>query len=138
MVPEIVSSKREAQPIRLCFGKAIIHMLIYEHRIYVPVHEGLRLIRIEPDWLNCDNQSRRGRLLKRQNFSFKRILLCYQISKSEQYVFVESILYEDWLIVLAYFGSKENTRALSILKWLAQFGVQQHIETSFDVETLVE
>jgi hypothetical protein len=137
MVPEIATEKHEAQPIRLCFGKAVIHILIYKHRIYIPIHEGLGLIRVESNWLNLDNQSRRGRLLKRQKFSFERILLCYQISKSGQYVFVESIPYEDWLIVLTYFGSKENTRALSILKWLAQFGVQQHIETSFDVETVV-
>ena len=134
MVPEIVPEKHEAQPMRLCFGKAVIHILIYKHRIYIPIHEGLGLIGVESNWLNIDNLSRKGRLLKSKNFSFERILLCYQIAKSGQYVFAESIPYEDWLIVLAHFGSRVNTKALLILQWLAQFGVQQHVET-FKVET---
>jgi hypothetical protein len=94
----------------------------------------LGLIRVESNWLNIDNLSRKGRLLKSKNFSFERILLCYEIAKNGQYVFAESFPYEDWLIVLAHFGSRGNTKALLILQWLAQFGVQQRVET-FEVET---
>ena len=134
MVPEIVPEKHVAEPIRLRFGKSVIHILIYKHRIYIPIHEGLGLIRVESNWLNIDNLSRKGRLLKSKNFSFERILLCYEIAKTGQYVFAESFPYEDWLIVLAHFGSRGNTKALLILQWLAQFGVQQRVET-FEVET---
>jgi hypothetical protein len=134
MVPEIVPEEHVAEPIRLRFGKLVTHILIYKHRLYIPIHEGLGLIRVESDWLNIDNLSRNGRLLRSKNFSFERILLCYEIAKSGQYVFAESISYEDWLIVLVYFGWRGNTKALSILQWLAQFGVQSRVEI-FEVET---
>ena len=65
MVPEIASKKREAEPILLRFGKATIHLLIYAKRLYIPTHEGLRLIGVEPNWLNVGKKSRRERLLKR-------------------------------------------------------------------------
>jgi hypothetical protein len=129
MVPEIASKKRESEPILLRFGKATIHLLIYAKRLYIPTHEGLRLIGVEPNWLNVGKKSRRERLLKRQKFSFEEILLCYQIGNSEQYVFVEAYSYEDWLIVWGYFASKGNSRAISVLRWLAQFGVEQHMKT---------
>ena len=134
MVPENTTEKREAQPLRLSFGKDTIHILLYNHRIYIPIQQGLSLIKVEPNWLNIDNLSRKGRLLKSKKFSFERVLLCYQINQTGQYVFAESIPHEDWLIVLAHFGSRGNTKALSILQWLAQFGVEQHVET-FEVVT---
>ena len=129
MVPEIVPVKREAEPILLRLGKTTLHLLIYGRQLYIPTHEGLRLISVEPNWLNIPEKSRKERMLKSLKFSFEEILLCYQIGNPSQYVFVEAYSYQDWLIVWSYFASKGNSRAMSVLRWLAQFGMEEHVKS---------
>jgi hypothetical protein len=129
MVPEIATEKREAEPILLKLGRTTIHLLIYGKQLYIPSHEGLYLIGVEPNWLNIPEKSRKERMLKSLKFSFEEILLCYQIGNPGQYVFVEAYSYQDWLIVWSYFASKGNSRAMSVLRWLAQFGMEEHVKS---------
>jgi len=129
MVPENTPQKREAEPILLRLGQTTIHLLIYGRQLYIPTHEGLRLIGVEPNWLNVPEKSKRERILKSLKFSFKETLLCYQVGNPEQYVFVEAYSYQDWLIVWGYFAAKGNSRAMPILRWLAQFWMEQHVKS---------
>jgi hypothetical protein len=137
MVPEIVPEKREAEPILVHLANKTFHLLIYNEKLYIPTHEGLALIGVELNWLCFEKNSRRGKLLKRQNFSFKEILLCYETGIRGKYVFVEAYSYEDFLIVWSYFASKGNSRALRVLMWLAQFGLNQYLKPWGDTDGMV-
>jgi hypothetical protein len=137
MVPEIVPEKREAEPILVRLANKTFHLLIYNEKLYIPPHEGLSRIGVELNGLHCDKNSRRGKLLKRQKFSFKEILLCYETGIRGKYVFVDAYPYEDFLIIWSYFASIGSSRALRVLMWLAQFGLNQYLKPWGDTDGMV-
>jgi hypothetical protein len=110
-------------------GKSTFRLLIYKNKLYISVNEGLRLIGVDINWIPDDPKDRRGIILKKINFSFDRKLFCYQIENSGKYIFVEAYSYQDWLTLWEYFAKRGNSRAMSVLKWLAQFGMEQHIKS---------
>lgn len=129
MVPENLVDKQEAEPILIRIGKSTFHLLIYKKKLYISVNEGLRIIGVDINWIPLDPKDRRGRILKKANFSFDRKLLCYQIGYQGKLVFVEAYLYSDWLNIWSYFASRCNTKAINLLKSLAEFGLNQYLKT---------
>ena len=127
MVPEKLVDNQEARSILIHFSKFKFHLVTYENEMYVTVNEGLRLIDVDINWLSAAKVYRRYKTLRSQGFSFKEKLFCCQIENSEKFLFVTAYPYKDWLRVWSYFAKRGNTKAIAVLRGLAQYGLEAYL-----------
>jgi hypothetical protein len=55
--------------------------------------------------------------------------LCYPVDETGRFFFAGSYSWNDWLIVWEYFAAQGNTRAASMLKSLAEYGLSSFLST---------
>jgi len=70
-------------------------------------------------------------------YNEKLYIPTHETGISGKFVFVEASPYEDFLIVWSYFACKGNSRALRILMWLAQLGLNQYLKPWGDSDGMV-
>jgi len=49
------------------------------------------------------------------------------IENSEKFLFVTAYPYKDWLRVWSYFAKRGNTKAIAVLRGLAQYGLEAYL-----------
>jgi len=127
MVPENLVDNQEAKLIEIHFSKFKFHLVTYQNNMYVTVNEGLRLIGVDVNWLSNTHAYQRYKELRSQGFSFKEKLFCCQIENTSRFLFITAYPYKDWLRVWSYFAKRGNTKAVAVLRGLAQYGLEAYL-----------
>jgi hypothetical protein len=129
MVPENFLSK-SAELIQVEVNKFKFFVLKHENQIFIPTHEGLRLIGVDVSWISAMGEKRK-KVLKKRQFSFNEKLICYQTYQTDlnriNFFFAGSYSWSDWLILWSYFASYRNTKAIQVLRYLAEQGLEHYI-----------
>ncbi len=129
MVPnnprEVDEDSIQTETFNLRIGKFNLCVVKYQGEIFIPEHEGLKVIGASPKWLEDLNQTRKKKLsLKRKGFSFTTEHLYYH---SPTLLFSSSRPWEDWLIIWEYFCNRGNVKAASLLRHLATYGLGHYL-----------
>ena len=100
MVPnkpvQIDEDSIQTDTFNLRIGKFNLCVVKYQGEIFIPEHEGLKVIGASPNWLEDLNQTRQKKLSpKRKGFSFTKEHLYYH---SPTLLFSSSRPWEDWLL----------------------------------------
>jgi hypothetical protein len=128
MVPECFRDlAAELVPIEV--GKFRLNALSHQNQIYIPTNEGLRIIGVDIRWIASQRKSGRRCPLFRRGFSFQEKLLCYPMGDDGKFFFAGSYTWSDWLIVWEYFAAQGNSKAASILKALAEYGLTSFLSS---------
>lgn len=115
-----------ARSIKLQAEDFLLSVWLYQDIFYISDIEGLLLINVPAIWLTELNPAqKKARTLKRNGFSFKEETIFYQEIDIFQ---VKARVWLDWIIIWGYFAGKGNTKALSLLRYLAIQGLGNRIE----------
>jgi hypothetical protein len=113
----------EAEFVPIEIGRFKLNTLKHENTIYIPTNEGLKTIGVNINWIASQRKFGRRCPLFRRGFSFQEKLLCYPMGDDGRFFFAGSYTWSDWLIVWEYFAAQGNSKAASILKSLAEYGL---------------
>jgi hypothetical protein len=85
------------------------------------------VIGVNINWISAMGPKRK-RILQNRGFSFQEKLLCYQIpERPNNFFFASSYTWSDWLRVWSYFASCGNAKAVELLRFLAEPGLEHFI-----------
>jgi hypothetical protein len=126
MVPEKLRDQ-QAEIIEVKIGRFQFSIFKHENQIFIPTNEGLRVIGVNINWISAMGPKRK-RILQNRGFSFQEKLLCYEIkSRPKNFFFASSYTWSDWLRVWSYFASCGNAKAVELLRFLAEPGLEHFI-----------
>jgi len=126
MVPEKLRDQ-QAEIIEVKIGRFQFSIFKHENQIFLPTNEGLRVIGVNINWISAMGPKRK-RILQNRGFSFQEKLLCYEIkSRPKNFFFASSYTWSDWLRVWSYFASCGNAKAVELLRFLAEPGLEHFI-----------
>ncbi len=129
MVPnnprEVDEDSIQTDTFNLRIGKFNLCVVKYQGEIFIPEHEGLKVIGISPNWLEDLEQTRKKKLLlKSQGFSFVKLHLHY----NSPTILLSSRPWQDWLFLWKYFCNRSNIKAASLLRHLAVQGLGDYLK----------
>jgi len=126
MLPEKLRDQ-QAEIIEVKVDQFEFFIFNHENQIFIPTNEGLRVIGVNINWISAMGPKRK-RILENRGFSFQEKLLCYQIpERPKNFFFASSYTWSDWLKVWSYFASNGNAKAVQLLRFLAEPGLEHFI-----------
>jgi hypothetical protein len=122
----VLDSSTQTETFNLQIGKFKLCVIKYQGEIFIPDHEGLKVVGAGSNWIEDLNQShRKKRELRSKGFSFKKENLQYN---SPNVQVGSSRSWEDWLIIWEYFCNRGNVKAASLLRHLANYGLEHYLQ----------
>ena len=127
-----------AKVINLPIGKLSLSICIGKNEeVYACDSEGLSVVNVSLTWLiELNPGQKKALILRRNGFSFAEETLFYQnIDDINASIFkTKGRAWSDWLVLWEYFASKGNSKALSLLRHLAEQSIEQRLKTLSNLE----
>jgi hypothetical protein len=105
-------------------------ILVLNNAYYIEILEGLMALGTQPTWLEeLRDGDKRSKALRRKGYSGDIKILTTSVD--EELFEVKALSLFDWLAIWEYFATKNNSKAISILRSLALFNLDRRVKSAF-------
>jgi hypothetical protein len=120
-----------AQAVRVALTETIqLPILVLNNAYYIEILEGLMALGTQPTWLEeLRDGDKRSKALRRKGYSGDIKILTTSVD--EELFEVKALSLFDWLAIWEYFATKNNSKAISILRSLALFNLDRRVKSAF-------